>query len=254
MSSLRLKASNLLLAFSICVAGGFEARAQKAVAPVAGAYNVTPKPEDVKPSQDPSKEPRAGIRIRVKDAEGNPIRRKRFYLLTRSVEKADVDWSSVPKRENYFKGASPELRAWLMRHDCDTLYCPEYEAEFEAAKETVPELRKAYAEGLRKYRSPKIALSWITVNFPLKEARTNFYDSKKAWLEKAEKASGSIASVMTDENGEAYYLDVLQGFYFVTNLIPLEEGDILWDAPLKVPPLYPGKLHSVSVELIAKPK
>ena len=236
-------------ALCLLLLAGLTANAQE---PVPGAYNVTPKPEDVKAAPGPQ-DPPSGVRIRVKDAEGKPVARKRFYLLAKSAALSGLDWSALPSREESLKGASAELRAWLARHDCDSLYCPEYEAEFAAARESVPEFRRAYAEGLRRYRSPKVALRWMTVNFPLREARTGFYARKRAWLAEAARRAGAVATVMTDEKGEGYFTGVRTGSYYVSNLFPLGPARILWDAPVKVPVAPPGKLHSATVELHAKP-
>ncbi|HYN85690.1 MAG TPA: hypothetical protein VER32_10570, partial [Pyrinomonadaceae bacterium] len=211
---------------------------------------VTPKPEDVKRDAEAASR-RAGIRIRVKDADGKPVARKRFYLLERDVMASGVDWASRPRREQYLTGASAELREWLARHDCDTLYCPEYEAEFDSARQSVPELREAYAEGLRKYKNPRTALRWITVSFPLKNIRAGFYERKRAWTDAAARRAGLVASVMTDERGEAYFLNVEQRDFYVSNVFPLERGRVVWSAPVRVPALLPGKLHSVTVELLA---
>lgn len=243
----------MLLGLVLSISFTARARQQRGQAPTFGTHAVTPKPEDVKLKPSDSA-PLAGIRIRVKDAEGKPIARKRFYLLAKSVEQSAPDWPSVPARDSFLTGASPELREWLKRHDCDTLYCPEYEAAFEAGKEAVPELKLAYAEGMKKYRSPWLALRWMTVNFPLKESRLSYYEAKKGWLARASLAAGLVSSVMTDERGEAYFVGVRPGPYFVSNLIPLEKGNVVWSAPVTVPPLPPGKLHSASVELIAKPR
>ena len=248
MSPLAWALPLLLLQFASARAVAFQVGA-----PVPGAFTVTPKPEDVKAAPG-DHDPPSGVRIRVKDADGKPVARKRFYLLKASAEGAGLDWGAVPLRETFLKGASAELREWLGRHDCDTLYCPEYEQEFGAAKDTVPEFKLAYAEGLKRYKSPKTALRWMTVNFPLKGARTGYYEKKKAWLAQAALKAGAVASVMTDERGEAYFVGVKTGSYHVSNLIPLERGNILWDAPVKVPVPPPGKLHSATVELLAKPK
>jgi hypothetical protein len=221
--------------------------------PTPGAYSVTPKPEDVKLKPEDAAA-HAGVRVRAKGADGRPLARKRFFLLTRPADAATLDLAGAPARADYLKGASPELREWLARHDCDSLYCPEYEAEFASAKETVPELRRAYAEGLRRYRSPDVALRWLTVNFPAKGLRTDYYRARRLWLAREAARHGSVASVMTDEKGEGYFIGVTPGAYFVSNLLPLERGNLLWSAPVTVPPLLPGRLHSVSAELNARPK
>lgn len=220
--------------------------AAQAPAPAAGVCQAKP----VQPVKTEGPQPETtGIRIDVKGADGKPQRRReRFYLLGRSVREAAPDWSRAPRREEFLAGASPELRAWLARHDCDTLYCPEYEAEYEQAAASVPEFKKAFEDGLRKYRSRELALKWLTVNFPLKGARTEFYRRKKLWLEEAARRAGLVSSVMTDEQGRAYFLNVKPGKYFVSNLLP-EGAGVLWDCALDVPPAVPKQLHSVTLDL-----
>lgn len=222
------------------------ATAAQTSAPAAGVCQV-------KPVQGAKAEAAAGatggVRILATDANGKPLQRKRFYLLSRNAREATADWSGVPRREEFLKGASPELRAWLSKHDCDTLYCPDYEADYERAVRDVPEFKKAFDDGLRKYRSRELALKWVTVNFPLRDARTEFYRRKRAWLEEAARRAGAVASVMTDEKGVAYFLGVKPGPYFVSNLLPTRDGGVLWDCAVDVPPPVPKQLHSVSLDL-----
>lgn len=232
-----------LLLLGLLLVGAGAARAQQQP-PAAGACVV-------KPVQGAKVEAPAGaaggVRVTLTGADGKPLRRKRLYLLARSAREAVADWSGVPRREEFLAGASDELRAWLARHDCDTLYCPEYEAEYERAVREVPEFKRAFEEGLRKYRSRELALGWLTVNFPLKDVRTEYYRRKKAWLEEAARRAGASASVMTDEKGVAYFTGVKPGPYFVSNLIPA--GGLLWDCKVDVPPPVPKQLHSVSLDL-----
>jgi hypothetical protein len=215
-------------------------------APAAGVCQVKPV-QGAKAEGPPGAA--GGVRIVATGPDGKPLRRKRFYLLSRSARAAAADWSGVPRREEFLKGASPELRAWLARHDCDTLYCPEYEVEYERAARDVPEFRKALDDGLRKYRSRELALRWLTVNFPLKDARAEYYRRKRAWLEEAARRAGAVGSVMTDEKGAAFFLGVKPGPYFVSNLLPPGDGGVLWDCALDVPPPVPKQLHSISLDL-----
>ncbi|MCA1593991.1 MAG: hypothetical protein LC754_15330 [Acidobacteria bacterium] len=53
---------------------------------------------------------------------------------------------------------------------------------------------------------------------------------------------------MTDEKGAAYFTNVRLMDYFISNLIPLEDGDVLWNCKVTVPPPIPRQLYSVSVE------
>jgi hypothetical protein len=240
------------LALSLLLFGAHEAKAQ--TPPAAGACKLTP-PQTAK-AETPAAaatDATTGIRIVALGPDGKPLERKRFYLLDRSALEAEGgNWAGLPKREDFLKGASPQLREWLAKHDCDTLYCPEYEAEYADAVKTVPEFGKAFEEGKRKYgNNQKLALKWITVNFPLKSARTEYYKRKKAWLEQAAQKAGKVSSVMTDEKGTAFFTGVKLRSYYVSNLIPLEEGGILWDCQVTPPPPNPKQLHSVSVELSA---
>ncbi len=216
--------------------------------PVFADCAVTPAPADArKLLTGGTQEQLSGIRLIVKDANGKPVERKRFYLLTKDVRSAGIDWNTVPRRDEYMQGASLPLQQWLKQHDCDSLYCPEYEAAYEAAVKTVPEFRKAYEAGLRKYRNEKLALKWLMVNFPLKQVRTAYYKKKKAWLERAAERAGVVKSVMTGEKGDAYFTSVKTGTYYISNLFPLEQGQALWSCEVVVPPPLPRQIHSVSV-------
>ena len=216
----------------------------------AGACKVN-TPEGLKVETPTTPGVTTGIRIVVKGPDGKPVQRKRFYLLARSANAADISFASAPKRADFLQGASPQLREWLARHDCDSLYCPEYEAEYADAVKTVPEFKQAYAEGQRKYHNDKLALRWVTVNFPLKNVRTEYYRRKKAWLEQAAQKAGRVSSVMTDEKGIAYYTGVKLGSYYVSNLTPLDAGGLFWDCQVTAIPPIPKQLNSVTVELSA---
>jgi hypothetical protein len=113
----------------------------------------------------------------------------------------------------------------------------------------VPEFKRAYDEGMRRYRSERLALRWITVDFPLKEARTEYYKRKKLWLETAARGAGALASVMTDEKGVGYLTNVKPGAYYVSNLLPLEGGQLLWDCSVTTAPQLSRLLYSVTVEM-----
>lgn len=231
------------LAVSLSLFAAHSARAQT---PPAGACKVNP-PQGVKLEPPASPEVTTGIRLTVTGADGKPLQRKRFYLLERPVRLADLP--APPRREDFLAGASPQLREWLARHDCDSLYCPEYEAEYEAATQTVPEFKKAFEEGLRKYRNRQLALRWLTVNFPLKDARTEYYRRKTAWLEQAAQRGGKVMSAMTDEKGWAYFLGLRLRDYYVSNLLPFDEGGVLWECKVTALPPIPKQLYSVMVEL-----
>jgi hypothetical protein len=237
------------LALVILVLGAHAASAQTA-APAAGACKVN-TPQGAPPASPAAPDVTTGIRIVVTGPDGKPLQRKRFYLLQRSARSTDAAFSAAPRREEFLQGASQQLRGWLARHDCDTLYCPEYESEYADAVKTVPEFKRAYEEGQRKYHNDKLALKWITVNFPLKNVRTDYYKRKRAWLEQAAQKAGRVSSVMTDEKGAAYFTGVKPGGYYVSNLVPLDAGGILWDCQVTALPPIPKQIHSVSVELSA---
>ena len=237
----------------VAVLVGAHASSAQTGSPAAGACKVN-TPQGAAPAPA-APDATTGIRIEAKGPDLKPLQRKRFYLLQRSARSNVADaFASAPKREEFLQGASPQLREWLARHDCDTLYCPEYESEYAEAVKTVPEFKRAYEEGARKYHNDKLALEWVTVNFPLKNVRTEYYKRTKAWLEQAARGAGKVASVMTDEKGAAYFTGVRPGAYYVSNLLPLEEGDLLWDCQLTAGPPLPKQIHSVTVELSAPKK
>lgn len=215
-----------------------------------GTCEATPPTATVPPNTPP--DATSGIRITVTGKDGKPVQRKRFFLLDSSVRAAQgVDWASLPKRDDFLKSASPQLREWLARHDCDTIYCPEYESEYAEAIKTVPEFKQAYDEGMRRYHNDKLALKWITVSFPLKTARTEYFKRKRAWLEQTAAKAGKVASVMTNEKGTAYFTGLKLRSYYISNLMPLGNGSLLWDCQVSVPPPLPRQIHSVSVKMSA---
>ena len=233
-----------------CVYACLCACAVSAQAPRAGVCKATLPPGVKAETPDPSGE-HVGIRLTVKDSAGTPVRRKRFFLLERSAAPSTGPDAAAPRREDFFKAASPELRRWLGEHDCDTLYCPEYEAEYAKAVETVPEFRRAYDEGFRKYKNKGLALRWVTVYFPLRNERTEYYKSKKTWLEAASKRAGAVASVMTDETGTAYFTSLKPGSYYVSNLLPLGADGLVWECAVTTAPQLSRLLYSVTVEMTA---
>lgn len=234
------------LALGLLVSGARAASAQ--TTPAQGTCKVS-NAQAAKDDPQPAPDAEGGIRLVVKDSKGTPLQRKRFYLLERNIQEGvRPDWAGAPDRGDYLKGASAQLQEWLKRHDCDSLYCPEYEAEYAEAVKTVPEFKKAYDEGLRKYKNQKLAMRWLMVNFPLKNVRTEFYKRKKAWLEQAAGKAGKVTSAMTDEKGEAFFTGLRLKSYYVSNLLPLEDGGVIWNCAVTVTPLV--KLHySVTVEL-----
>jgi hypothetical protein len=233
------------LACAALLVCSFDASAQTARA---GTCKTTLPPGVKAETPNPRGEP-VGIRLVVTGPDGKPLQRKRFFLLERSAAAANA--APAPRREDYLKNASPQLREWLSKHDCDTLYCPEYETDYAEAIKTVPEFKRAYDEGMRKYKSERLALRWITVNFPVREARTEYYKRKKIWLEGAARGAGALTSVMTDEKGVGYLTNVKPGTYYVSNLLPLEDGGLLWDCSVTTAPQLSRLLYSIIIEMSA---
>ncbi len=212
-------------------------------------------PAGVKVEAQASPDVTTGIKITVTGADGKPVQRQRFFLLSRSAAASGLDYASAPKHADFLAGATPppsqQLRDWVAKHDCDTLYCPDYENDYAEAVKTVPEFKQAYEEGQKKYHSDRLALAWVMDNFPLKSVRTDYYKRKKAWLEQAAQKAGPLSSVMTDEKGNGYFLNVKVGSYYVSNLLPLDAGGVLWDCQVTAIPPIPNQLNSVTVVLSA---
>lgn len=233
----------------LCLISAASALAQGA-APPAASCQPTPTPIAVKAEAPPAADADAGgIRVFLFDAEKKPLARKRFYLLRRSAFSAGIDWASMPKQADFLQGASPQLREWLARHDCDALYCPEMESEFAEAVKTVPEFKRAYDDGLRKYRSERLALKWLSNNFPLKNVRSEYFRRKKAWLDRAGQQTGKVVSFMTDEKGRAIFTGFDRGDYYISNLFPFDEGGPVWDCKVLTLPPNPRQMWAVTYVL-----
>jgi hypothetical protein len=247
-SSLALRLCSALL---LLLTAFLAARAQTPSAPTFGECKVN----TAAPAKDETAvgaEQTSGLRIEVKGADGKPLRRVRFYLLTRGVQgNGGLDWAKAPERAAFLKDASPKLREVLEKHDCDTLYCAELINEYPKLVEEVPEFRQAFQTGLRKYKNRRLALDWLMVNFPRKELRAGYYESKRAWLKEAAERAGAVVSVMTNEEGEAIFTRVKLGDYHVSNLIPTGAERLVWDCAVKVPPPSKRELHSASVVMSA---
>ncbi len=238
-----------LLLSGLCLASAARAQAP----PPAASCQPTPTPVVVKAeAPTAATDDAGGIRVFLYDADKKPLARKRFYLLRRSAFSAGLDWASMPRRADFLQGASPQLREWLARHDCDSLYCPELESEFAEAVKTVPEFKRAYDDGLRKYRSERLALKWLAVNFPLKNVRSEYFRRKRAWLERAAGQAGKVASFMTDEKGRAIFTGFKAGDYYISNLLPFEEGGPVWDCKVTTLPPNPRQMWAVTYVLSKK--
>jgi hypothetical protein len=232
----------------LCLTYAAAARAQGA--PPAAACQPTPTPVAVKAESPPAADaPAGGIRLFLFDADKKPLARKRFYLLRRSAFNAGLDWASMPRRADFLQGASPQLREWLARHDCDSLYCPEMGAGFPEAVKTVPEFKRAYEDGLRKYRNEKLALKWLAVNFPLKNVRSDYFRRRREWLERAGQQAGKVVSFMTDEKGRAIFTGFDRGDYYISNLLPFDEGGPVWDCKVLTLPPNPRQMWAVTYVL-----
>lgn len=236
---------------ALCVFGSYVVRAQNA--PRAASCQPSPTPVAVTAAASSTAgETAGGVRIFLLDADKKPLARKRFFLLQRSAFATEgLNWAAMPKRADFLQGASPQLREWLARHECDSLYCPEFESEFPEAVKTVPEFKRAYDDGLRKYRNERLALRWLTVNFPLKNIRSEYFKRKRAWLAQAAQRTGKVVSFMTDEKGRAVFTGFKPGDYYLSNLFPLEEGGPVWDC--KVTPLPPNPRQMWAVTYVLTP-
>jgi hypothetical protein len=240
----------------VAVSAAPKPAASPAASPAAEANPATTTVAEAKPSVSPAtaEEPEtSNLRIVAKGVGGSALQRLRFYALRRSVAQVPgINLSSYPRRADYFKEVSKELRDLLEKHRCDTLYCPDLINQYESLTKTVPEFKKAYEIGLEKYGGrERLALDWLMVNFPRKNLRTEFYDSKRRWLEKVAEQAGAVASVMTNEKGEAFFMRLAPGLYHVSNLMPLEEGNLIWDCAVTVPPPSGKELHSATVTMTA---
>ncbi|HEX8351986.1 MAG TPA: hypothetical protein VF611_03620, partial [Pyrinomonadaceae bacterium] len=222
------------------------------VKPDAAAAATAPAATTAAVPAAPAPAEAGGIRVFLLDAKKSPLARKRLFLLERSAFAAGgLNWAAMPKRADYLQGASPQLREWLARHDCDSLYCPEFASEFPEAVKTVPEFKRAYEEGLRKYRSERLALKWLPANFPLKNVRSEYLRRKRAWLEEAGRKTGKVVSFMTDEKGRAVFTGFKPGEYYVSNLFPLEEGGPVWDCKVTTLPPNPRQMWALTYVLSA---
>jgi hypothetical protein len=183
------------------------------------------------------------------NGETKRLDRKRFFLIKGSLEEnraliEKINQTPALSRDCYYRGigASEALIKWLIKGDCDSVYCREVAPEDVSGGEAVPEFQLAYARGQKEFGSSDVALKWLTVNLR-DEIRNGFYkrqqETLRALLSEAEASSkAQVQTVMTDRKGSAYFMDIEPGTYVVSNLLPTQTGNvsILWNCQVEVKP------------------
>ena len=190
------------------------------------------------------------LRVRVGTGEGTKAKglaRKRFYLIKGSLEDnktlfQSVEPRSMVSRDCYYRGigASESLIHWLKESDCESIYCREVEQKDLEGADAVSEFQRAVAAGEKQFGSRELARKWISAYLP-DNIKSGFYKRQQqdlqALLNQAEEQSKApVMSVMTDQNGTAYFTDVEPGAYIITNMLPTERGSVseMWQCPVKV--------------------
>ena len=189
------------------------------------------------------------LRVRVGVGEGTKAKglaRKRFYLIKGSLDENKSLFQSIERsivsRDCYYRGigASEALIHWLGEGDCESVYCREVEQNDLEGAAAVPEFRQAMAAGEKQFGSRELARKWIAAYLP-ENIKSGFYKRQQqdlqALLKQAEEHSkAQVLSVMTDQNGTAYFTDVEPGAYIITNMLPTELGSVseMWQCPVKV--------------------
>ena len=190
------------------------------------------------------------LRVRVGAGEGTKAKglaRKRFYLIKGSLDEnqslfQSVDQRPIVSRDCYYRGlgASEALIHWLREGDCESVYCREVEQNDLEGAAAVPEFQQAVAAGAKQFGSRELARKWFAAYLPEK-IKSGFYKRQQQDLQMllkqaGEHSKGQVVSVMTDQNGTAYFTDVEPGTYVITNLLPTELGSAseMWQCPVKV--------------------
>jgi len=189
------------------------------------------------------------LRVRVGVGEGTKAKglaRKRFYLIKGSLDENKSLFQSIERsivsRDCYYRGigASEALIHWLGEGDCESVYCREVEQNDLEGAAAVPEFRQAMAAGEKQLGSRELARKWFAVYLP-DNIKSGFYKRQQqdlqTLLKQAEEHSkAQVLSVMTDQNGTAYFTDVEPGAYIITNMLPTELGSVseMWQCPVKV--------------------
>jgi hypothetical protein len=218
------------------------------------AQSVSTTPQVTTQQTQPSSERVvSALRIRVwpkLNGETKRLDRKRFFLIKGSLEEnrsliEKLNQTPTLSRDCYYRGigASEALIKWLIKGDCDSVYCREVSPEDVSGSEAVPEFQLAYARGQKEFGSGDVALRWLTVNLR-DEIRNGFYkrqqETLRALVLGAETLSkAKVQSVMTDRKGSAYFTDLEPGTYVVSNLVPTEIGNvsILWNCQVEIKPV-----------------